>query len=268
MKLSWLTDLHLDRIGARRRITFFNRLRGQEADVFVITGDISRADRLPFDLRGLARACAPRPIFFTLGNHDFHGGSFGAVDQAVAEVCKLERNLVHLGHGEAIPLTETAVLIGYRGWYDGRAGYGHRSNLHNSDHRRIEDLRRLSEKATFAKMEELGRASARYLRNVLPYALTCYRQVWIATHVPPFIQAATFSGRPCGPRHLPHFTNISAGGAIQGIAQKFPNRGVTVLCGHTHDRSAIHVRPNIQVYTGASKRGDPQIQWLFDVAST
>jgi len=265
MKLAWLTDLHLELLDTAGRQQFYETLRNASFDAAVVTGDISEAERLPEDLLELGRACAPRSVYFVLGNHDFHGSSFAVVDAGVADVCIRQGNLHHLGQGETIRLTSKTALIGHRGWADGRAGYGVRSVLKIKDAFCIDDFRSGSKEEVFSKMKSLGMASGEYFRGLLPYALQCYDHVIVATHVPPFTQAATYSGQQCGPLHLPHYSNISAGGVIQGIAGNFRNRRVTVLCGHTHDRAAIHIRPDIRVYAGAARPGKPQIQRVFDV---
>jgi len=51
MKLMWLTDLHLDEATEKRRFEFYSRLRNENCDAVVITGDISDASGLPGHLR-------------------------------------------------------------------------------------------------------------------------------------------------------------------------------------------------------------------------
>lgn len=265
MKLLWLTDLHLDKVGEERRQLFYDKLRGEDFDAVVITGDISCAARLCADLLQLGSACNPRPLYFVLGNHDFHGSSFAKVDKIVVKACLQQKNLRHLGQGEIIPLTDTTAMIGHRGWYDGRAGMGISSKRYNPDSDCIEDLQCSSQNALFSKLAELGKASGKYFREVLPYALQCYEHVLVATHVPPVAQAALYSGKPCGPRHLPYYTNISAGGGLQRIAGNFQKKRVTVLCGHTHSRAAVRVGREFWVYAGAAHPGRPEIQWVFEL---
>lgn len=265
MKLTWLSDLHLDRVPEGKRKVFYGQLRKEDFDAVLITGDISDARHLAAHLRELARACGSRKVHFVLGNHDFFGSSLDEVDRAVAAVCRDEGNLRHLGQGEVVRLSETTALIGHRGWADGRAGWGSNSKLRNPDQFAIEDLRNLSKKAFFEKMAELGRASARYFREVLPYSMTCYEHVIVATHVPPFKGAAYYDGKPCGRHHLPHYTNISAGAAIKAIAGSFRRSRVTVLCGHTHSSAALEVTENVNVQTVHARPGNPAIQSTFDL---
>lgn len=263
MKLLWLTDLHLDKAGKKRRQLFYDKLREQNADAVVITGDISNARLLPTHLKELGQACAPRTVYFCLGNHDFYGGSFAKVDKAVEDVCRIQINLRHLGGGEIIRLGNNAALVGHRGWADGRAGYGSDTCVPCYDVPWIQDLQCRS--GEFGKMAELGKASGNYFRTVLPYALQCYDHVWLATHVPPFSWAAFYNGKPCSAHHQPHYSNFSAGVVIQGIAASFRGKRVTVLCGHTHSHAAVCAGPDFWVYAGAAQTGRPEIQRVFDL---
>lgn len=204
-------------------------------------------------------------MYFVLGNHDFYGSCFSAVEQAVATVCQEQRNLRHLGQGEIIGLGNSVALVGHRGWADGRAGCGNRSKLRNPDCDGIFDLHGWSKEAVFSKMQVLGRASGRYFRDVLPYALTCYSHVLVATHFPPFTGAVFFNGKPCGGHHLPHYANLSAGCAIGGISKCFPKRRVTVLCGHTHSAADEVVSEQIRVLAGEAKPGRPEMQKVFEL---
>jgi len=263
MKILWLTDLHLDRASEEKQRRFFSRLRQENADTAVITGDISDARRLPGHLKILAQSFGARPIYFVLGNHDFYGSNLCDVDRSVSAVCGEYKNLRHLGHGEIIPLGSGAALVGHRGWADGRAGYGSRTEIPNPDRKMIADLCGLSDQAMFDKLAELGKESANYFRDVLPYSLKCYEHVWVATHVPPFTWAAFYDGKPCGRHHLPHYTNLSAGSAIYGICKQFPKSRLTVLCGHTHSATHVRASERIQVLVGEARTKYPQMQQLF-----
>ena len=265
MRLLWLTDLHLDRADASSTPSLYERLRREDYDAAVITGDISIARLLRHHLREIAEACVPRPVYFVLGNHDFYGGSFAAVDRVAAECCREHSNLRHLGSGEEIRLTPRTALVGHRGWPDGRAWGSRRTFGPNPDRLGIADLRCLSLKCAYQKMAQLGKESGDYFRSVLPRASTIYRHVVIATHVPPFARAALFDGKSCDPDRLPHYTNISAGGVIQRIAGYFPQTRATVLCGHTHHSARISIAPNLDVRVGGAKVGRPSAQDCIDL---
>ncbi len=265
LKLCFATDLHLNRANERGRRAFYRKLTSNNPDLVVITGDISEGRLLPFHLRELAQACAPRPIYFVLGNHDFYGSSFVQIDRVVSRVCHEHENLHHLGHGEIIPLTREDALVGHRGWADGRAGWGAKTVVPSRDCNGIMDFQGLSKNGVFDRMRELGQASGRYFREVVPAALKRFRHVWVATHVPPFFQAAYFQGRPCGWAHQPHFVNFSAGGVLSGIAAHHPRKQFTILCGHTHSRIIMDIAKNVRIHTGRACSGLPQIDSVFQL---
>jgi predicted phosphohydrolase len=204
-------------------------------------------------------------VYFVLGNHDFYGSSFEAVDRIAAACCAKHSNLLHLGHGEIIPLGSSSALIGHRGWADGRAYTGKRTSCRFPDQDGIRDLRYRSTYPAFRKMEKLGRASGDYFRRVLPYAMTSYNHIVIATHFPPFACAARFDNRPCKAHELAHYVNASAGGVIQRIGEFFPKSRMTVLSGHTHHAATACISPNLEIRVGAARRGDPKITEIFEV---
>jgi len=263
----WLTDLHLDRSSDTRKIGFYEEIRASTASVIVITGDISVARHLPLHLAELAAAASPRKVFFTLGNHDFFGSSIAKVEGVVAGVCRSQVNLQHLGHGEIIRLNSDTALVGHRGWGDGRMGWGARTFARNPDFAAIADFRGLSRGESFALLRKLGQESATYLRSVLPYALSCFEHVVVATHVPTFTQAAFYRRKPCDNLRQPFYSNLSAGGVILRIAQRFPKSKVTVLAGHTHCAAQFQALPNLALRVGGARPGFPGAQGLFEVSA-
>ncbi len=265
MKLLWLTDLHLDRVEPGSKQQFYRRLESEPFDAVVITGDISVARLLSQHLCEIAEVCSPRMVHFVLGNHDFYGSSFIEVERIAAECCVRNQNLKHLGSAEEVRLTPTTALIGHRGWADGRAWGSRRTSRQDPDRFSIRDLRGHSAKSAYQKMDELGRESGNYFRRMLPRILTFYRDVIIATHVPPFARAALFNGTNCDRTRLPHYTNISAGGVIQRITEQFPQTRTTVLCGHTHHSATISITPNLDVRVGGARVGLPGVQDCIDL---
>lgn len=259
-----MTDLHLDQADEAQRGQLLDRLRTEQYNAAVLTGDISIASRLTDDLATLAEACSPRMLYFVLGNHDFHGSSFDAVDEKVARVCA-GRNLHHLQCEEVIDLGSGSALVGHRGWADARAGYGKRTRIPPRDALCIQDFAGKPDGEVFDRMEALGDASARSFRHVLPYALTCYSEVWVATHVPPFAESAHYNGHPCGPLHAPHYTNLAVGKVIRGVAGHFGRKRLRVLCGHTHCPVVYRPSESLEVHTGRVLLGRPGVQRVFEL---
>lgn len=264
-RMAWLTDLHFERVGSGKKRNFLNQLRKSRFEAAVITGDIGCAASLPGELTTLAETCAPRPVYFVLGNHDYYGSSFSAVERAVAVVCAEYPNLHHLDREGIVPLSRAVALIGHGGWADLQAGYGERTVIHSPDSEHIADFQGREPKEATEKMRSRARASAAHFRRTLPQALGRFRHVWIATHVPPFHQALFHDGKPCGPLHAPHFGNLTAGRAIVGIARQFYNRRIGVLCGHTHHPATCVIPGGITVRVGGAQRGSPKIEATLEL---
>lgn len=253
----WLSDVHLDKTAQSRIGRLLEQIADTQFDCVVITGDISTSKKLTEHLALLAKACAPRPIYFVTGNHDYYGSSMAGVDAAITSLCGKVENLHHLDGRQIIPLTRDVCLIGHGGWADARAGYGLRTCLRSPDHRAIRDFQDLSREQCLLRMQELGKGSARAIRQILPLALTRYQHVVILTHTPPYAKAVRYNGVPCGPVHLPHFVNVSAGRAIRGIARAFPHRRITILAGHAHSSTVTHIDPIICVRVAQARTGRP-----------
>jgi len=264
MKLLWLTDIHLDQTDPRTREAFFHTLRAAHCDAVLLTGDISTSHFLARDLGELAQACAPRKVYFVLGNHDFYGSSFDHVDRIASSCCQKHTNLHHLGQGEIIRLGPDTALIGHRGWADGRAYGGKRAASCFPDQCGISDLRFRSPYPAFRRMNRLGRESGAYFRKILPYALSCYSKVIIGTHVPLFASAVRFNGKPCDATKLPHYVNATAGALVQRVGERFPRKIITVLCGHAHHGNTVKIGNNLEVRLGEARRGRPSIQGVLE----
>lgn len=183
MKLVWLTDLHFEFLSAQELRSFLGSVFVEEPDTVLIAGDISNARLIEFHL-GLLAQLLPCQIYFLLGNHDFYLGSFVQVDAFVQDLCARHTNLIELGHGEIVPLAQGTVLIGHRGWADGRAGTGSRSTVRLNDQQYIADLREPDAVLLFAELNRLGDESADYIRKLAHESLKKAEELIVATHVP------------------------------------------------------------------------------------
>ena len=123
MKLTWLSDIHLEFLAMDRARRFLEKVNLGCPDAVLITGDISTAPEMRHHL-WLVAEILKCPIYFVLGNHDFYSGGFAKVNFVVRAVCQDFPHLKPLGNGEVIALTARTALIGHSGWADGRAGIG------------------------------------------------------------------------------------------------------------------------------------------------
>lgn len=251
----FLTDLHLDRATRDQTVDLLRRIDITRSDSVIVTGDISNAHSLHQHLGMLAAACAPRPLYFLAGNHDYYGGSFRGVELQLHELCQSTHNLHHLDGSSIFRLTDGIGLIGHSGWPDARAGDGMKTRIESPDQWNIKELRALDQSQMLDWMQSMGRESAKSIRSLYPLALTRYRHVIVATHVPPFDNAVIYNGRPADRERLPHFCNLSLGKMLIRILRSFPHRRVSVLAGHTHASCHRRITSNLSVRVGAARNG-------------
>ena len=90
-------------------------------------------------------------------------------------------------------------------------------------------------------------------------------KVIVATHVPPFCEAAWHEGRPSSDDFLPFFACKAVGDVLLEAARSHPKCQILVLCGHTHDGGELQVLENLRVVTGPAEYGKPEIQQIIEV---
>lgn len=258
MKLAWLTDIHLDFLSVHERRKFLGRLSQLDADALVITGDLADGDVLPdvlpeIDALGL-------PVYFVLGNHDYYGRTMARLRRNVRDVVAQSQNLTWLNDAHPITLSPGVALIGHDGWADGRAGNYHLSRVQLNDFVAIEDFRGANSWERLGIMQDLAALAATHVSALAPVAAGTHAHVVIATHVPPWREAAWHEGRTSDDEWAPFFVSQVLGETIEQIATAFPDTQFTVLCGHTHGRGETWPRRNVRVLTGAAIYGAPAVE--------
>ena len=179
--------------------------------------------------------------------------------------------LVYLTQSGAVELTASTALVGHDGWADGRLGDFDHSEVILNDFLLIAELRcwrdihTLDKPALRRVLEALGDEAARYLKSVLVLAAKKYPHVIVATHIPPFREAAWYEGRPSADEYLPFFSCKAVGDVLLEVARSYPNCQILVLCGHTHGGGELQVQENLRVLTGPAEYGKPQIQQVIRV---
>lgn len=261
----WLGDLHLDKAGDQQREKLYHTIHSSESDCVILTGDIANSRHLRDHLIEITSACWPRPCYFTPGNHDYHGSSISNVEMTLEKLQMEVSNFHFLNGKRLIPLGHDTCLIGHGGWADARAGNGQRTIIDSPDRHAIRDFKGMGRRMALQKMSELGRESAAAIRKILPLALSRHHHVVIATHVPPFPTAVRYDDKPCGRMHLPHFSNLSAGLAILGIARAFPQHRITILAGHAHSKCIQTILPNLTIRVGHARTGRPGVFELLNL---
>lgn len=265
MRLAWLTDIHLNFLGTQQIAYFLDDLAPAELDAVLITGDIGEAPHVGDYLIRIQTALA-LPVYFVLGNHDYYYGSIAGVRANVQRLQQDYPQLHYLTHLGLIPLSPTVALLGHDAASD--AGYGDfmASSVMLNDYVLIHDFLGLSQVERFSKMQAFGQEAAQHLQAVLPSALEHYEQVYVALHSPPFMETAWHEGRTPSAHDpfLPHFTCKAAGDVLLDFAKAYPQRHLTVLCGHTHGNGERRILPNLHVLTGGADYGKPRVQQIFD----
>jgi predicted MPP superfamily phosphohydrolase len=212
------------------------------------------------------------PVYFVLGNHDFYRGSVAATRRIVGYVVNDTPGLVYLSQAGVVELKPSTALVGHDGWADGRLGDLDGSDVILNDFLLIDALRCWKDTHTLDKpalrraLETLGDEAAGYLKGVLAPAAKQYPKVIVATHIPPFREAAWYQDRPSADDYLPFFSCKAMGDVMLEAASSHPKCQILVLCGHTHGGGEIQVAENLRVVTGPAEYGRPEIQRVFEVA--
>ena len=257
MRLAWLTDVHLDRVDGLAVDQLSRRIAATAPDAVLVTGDISVAPRLGADLERLLGAFRA-PVYLVAGNHAYWGADVTTVRRFLTPLPRVAPRLRWLGSHAPLLLAAERALVGVDGWADARLGEGERSALRLADYHHIADLRG-DFGAALARARELADADAAQLRALLERALRLRPHVFVATHLPPFAEAARHQGRVAKPAVLPWVTSKAVGDVLLEAADRHAGRRLTVLAGHMHHPAHVWMRPNLEVRTGPAEYGAPRI---------
>ena len=266
MLLAWATDIHIDHCEADALERFYAEIRDSEAEVLLLTGDLSIAPELVVHLETLA-AAVELPVFFILGNHDYYEGRISEVQSEMLQLTQRSAYLRWLPAVGVHELTPTTALVGHDCWGDGGNGDVYGSWLKMTDFRLIADLAEAFEtggiEARVERLRELGQIGADHLRQVLPDALERYEKVVLLMHPPPYRDACLYGAEVADDNWAPHFTCKAVGDLLDELMPEFPHRSLTVLAGHTHNVCDLMHRPNLRILVGAAEYGSPQISRLL-----
>src|SRR5258708_1792452 len=247
VKYLWISDTHLL---PWQRYKFLSCILDIRPQGVFLTGDISHSGfTLIDDLEFIAKRIG-RPLYFTMGNHDFWFSSFEKVSNQLTSICKKYPNLVWIDRAGVVPLNDEAALIGQMGWYS--ADQGNPEYIkYTFDWFMIEDFRKLKTwNQRFELFRELAKKDAEKLANKLEEAIETYKTVYALTH---------FGGWPEGSRHnsiiseefwKPYNTNSYLGPALEKVMEKHKKRRLYLFSGHVHSAATLHINRCIEARVG------------------
>ena len=265
MRLAWSSDIHLNHAALPAWDDWIDAHRDSSLDGLIITGDISEADDVAFQLQRIAEALS-LPIFFVLGNHDFYLSSIASTRRRIASLAREVSALHYLTDAAAIETSPGRFLIGEDGWGDGTEGDYESSPVRLNDFVAIKEFRRAEPNDWPKLLRELGKESADRLERKLNSAINGQvESVLVATHVPPFRESCWYQGQTTDDHWAPFFVCRQVGQVLSRFAQANPRTKITVLCGHTHHAGVAQPQPNLTVLTAAAEYGKPRIAQMIEL---
>jgi Icc protein len=255
MKIAWASDIHLNRLNDRDYLEYKEYLQELSPDILIISGDISEGEKVCPSLQDFNDSFN-FPTYFVLGNHDYYWNSFRGVENEVKKLVERSGKLIWLSESKIIQLNQSTALIGIEGWGDGRHGTINLAEGYSNDIRTIKDFQGLTQAEIAKLLNVLGDKYAQKLRPKLIKAVKNYQKVILVTHVPPFIEASLDRDlRTRGEFKLPFYTCKAIGDMLLEVMTGNSSCQLTVLCGHTHEKTEVKILENLQVRVKESGYG-------------
>lgn len=249
-KYLWYTDTHFDLVAPWNLVRFLKFIKDQKPKGIFLTGDISNGIMTTTHLRMLA-SFIDCPIYFVLGNHDYHFKSIESQHEKIRALCQQYSNLIWLTESDIINLDHEVALIGAEGWYDAQMGNPKylKATLDWVLTKDFRDLPTMDDR--IEKFRQLAKQSTNLLEQKLEKALEQdYKTIYIMTHFPPWKEATRYEGSMLQEYHLPYNVNLQLGEMIERVMTPRKKRNVTVLAGHTHSPEYIRVSRNVNCQVG------------------
>jgi len=263
-RLAWVSDPHLNFLPKGGPKQFGKKVRADhpDLDMVVVTGDIAECPNFEPLLEQFANG-VNAPVHFVLGNHDAYGGGISEMQIKAAEMDGLSR---WLPKTQLVELTPSTALVGHDGWYDARFGFQMRSRVVLSDFTWIREFAGLHGELLRQNIQRFADQAAAEARGLLESAIEKgYKNIFFATHVPPYAQAAWHQGEMSDGHWLPWMSSRVMGEMLNEVSGAHPDVMFTVLCGHTHSEGKFRAAPNLVVLTGHSEYKFPRVCGVFDL---
>lgn len=264
MRLTWLTDLHFNMVDVYTRKQLYKEIKESKCSAILITGDINTSSRVYLTLEEIQKETGKK-IYFVLGNHDYYGSSIYSLNATLKESLSLSKRIVWLSDSGVIELNKKTCLIGHEGLADGLLGNAQASTVMLNDYFHIKEFKDLKKDDRLKVQEELGKKSAKYLKEQLKVALGKYSKIIVALHVPPFAEACWHEGKNTDDFFLPHFGCKSTGVVLKEYMEQYPDKEMLVLCGHTHSDGVAIILPNLKVINAGASYCYPKISKTINI---
>lgn len=250
-KIIWFTDSHLLPF---QRYKFLNHILDAAPHGVFLTGDVSHSGfSFLTDLEFLGKRLKC-PLYFVEGNHDAWLSSFQEVRAGIRKLCSRYPNLIWMTEAGVVPLTDEVAVIGASGFYT--AEFGNPNFIKCTfDWFMIKELRELpSWEARYAKFRQLAAEDTAIIVKNLEKALEVYNRVYILSHYPGWKEADRHDSFLSEEFWKPYNTNGILGAELERVMKGHKIKGskkhITVLSGHTHRQTALHISNSIECRVG------------------
>lgn len=262
MKITWLTDIHLNFLAIEKREKLYNEIIEEKPNSILISGDIAEADSIS-DILIEIENNVKLPVYFVMGNHDYYGSTVASVKTKIHELTNTHNNLCWIAEENYKTLTPNTLLVGVDGWADGRYGDYDHSSIVLNDSLMITELfqaKCLGKTELLQAMQVLADKDALCMQEQLNNAVQqTPKQIIVLTHVPPFAEACVYQNQQTNCDFLPFFSSKATGDILLAVAKKYPEIHFIVLCGHTHEATSYQALSNLVVKVGGAKYGKPKV---------
>lgn len=264
MKLAFASDWHLDFLNHDKRIAFLKSVSELDVDGIIVAGDISTGNELEKHLVEINRFFN-KPFYFVHGNHDFFNSSFYEVRDRSFELTQ-DLDLINWLECKPVQLSNNVVIYGVDGWYD--CGYGDyffpKFDFQMLDFDLIKELKHKTKEERLKVFEVFANIGANNIRRTLPKLLEENKTIILVTHVPPFTKLSKHMGKQSDVYALPYFCSKVIGEAIIEVKEKYPDKELIVLCGHTHDEAEFSL-DNMFCMCASANYSVPSIYKIIEV---
>lgn len=259
MRILWTSDIHLNFLTQKpQRQEFYQRISELMRDAVLVTGDIAESHNVVSLIEEMQEELKI-PVYFVLGNHDFYGSSVKEVKQSV-------KHLHYIPKNTGIVLSKETILLGVDGWGDFRNGEYTTGRLIMNDWLQIKDLRKGNIEKIKIAAQKLADKDAKILkRRILRAINKGYKNILIASHVPPFAEACLHAGQKSTEAGLPFFSSKILGDTVWPIANENPTINFIWFSGHTHSRCEFKPLDNFIVRVAEAQYFLPKIEAIIEI---